>query len=193
MSILNRYALMDALRRGTVRSNIEPTDPKVGPNSIDVSLGDEMLEVVPNARILGIIPAHDYTKEPKTRKVPLFRDKYFVLWPRRTYLSIVNESFYSEEYVQQLYGRSTIARGGTSTHLSAGFGDLGWDGKFVLELVNHNRFPVLLCPGMDIAQVAFTLAQGRRRKMDLYGQCRKSHYQNQGSVVGSEGLVSDEK
>ena len=36
-----------------------------------------------------------------------------------------------------------------------GFGDVGFGGNFTLEIVNFNRVPVLLYPGMRIGQIAF--------------------------------------
>jgi dCTP deaminase len=57
--------------------------------------------------------------------------------------------------VQMLDGRSTVGRIGVAVHVTAGFGDVGFGGNFTLEIVNFNRVPVLLYPGMRIGQVAF--------------------------------------
>ncbi len=52
-------------------------------------------------------------------------------------------------------GRSTCARIGLASHITAGFGDYGFAGSFTLEIVNHAHYPIQLRPGMRIGQVAF--------------------------------------
>jgi deoxycytidine triphosphate deaminase len=52
-------------------------------------------------------------------------------------------------------GRSTLARMGLQTHLSAGFGDYGFEGVFTLEICNMAPWDIELVEGMRIGQVSF--------------------------------------
>jgi len=59
------------------------------------------------------------------------------------------------KFVQMYEGRSTCARIGLASHITAGFGDYGFAGAFTLEIVNHADYAIHLIPGMRIGQVAF--------------------------------------
>ena len=52
-------------------------------------------------------------------------------------------------------GRSTLGRLGIGTHVTAGFGDHGFQGAFTLEIFNLNPRPIKLYPGMRIGQIYF--------------------------------------
>jgi dCTP deaminase len=75
-------------------------------------------------------------------------------------------------------GKSSLGRLGLVVHSTAGFVDPGFDGQITLELSNSGTMPILLWPGMKIAQLCFyrlpeptTLLYGSR--------AAGSHYQNQ--------------
>lgn len=59
------------------------------------------------------------------------------------------------DFAPMFEGRSTLARMGLMTHLSAGFGDYGFEGVFTLELANMAPWDVELTEGMRIGQVSF--------------------------------------
>lgn len=52
-------------------------------------------------------------------------------------------------------GRSTLARWGVQVHLSAGWGDPGFCGRWTLELINFRKRPVWLPVGSRVASVGF--------------------------------------
>jgi len=52
-------------------------------------------------------------------------------------------------------GRSSVGRLGIQVHSTAGFVDPGFKGKITLEISNVNRRPIVLKPGMTIAQMSF--------------------------------------
>ena len=54
-----------------------------------------------------------------------------------------------------LEGRSTWARQGLQVHASAGMVDCGFSGYLTLELQNMSRIPMVLYPGLRVAQMAF--------------------------------------
>jgi dCTP deaminase len=55
----------------------------------------------------------------------------------------------------QLEGRSTWARVGLQVHATAGMVDCGFSGYLTLELQNTGRVPLVLYPGLRVAQMAF--------------------------------------
>jgi deoxycytidine triphosphate deaminase len=71
-------------------------------------------------------------------------------------------------------GRSTLARVGLMSHLSAGFGDWGFQGAFTLELFNCFPRPIMLSPGMRIGQVYFIEVKGATAYEGAYSQ--EDHY-----------------
>ena len=52
-----------------------------------------------------------------------------------------------------LVGRSSVGRLGLSVHVTAGFGDIGFRGRWTLELVATE--PVRIYPGMEICQIYY--------------------------------------
>jgi dCTP deaminase len=74
-------------------------------------------------------------------------------------------------------GKSSIGRIGLFVHSTAGFIDPGFEGYITLEFFNGSPRPIILRPGMAIAQLAFqTLSSPAKRP---YGRERGSHYTDQ--------------
>ncbi len=63
------------------------------------------------------------------------------------------ERIHTNVYVPVLDGKSTIGRLFVSIHETAGFGDVGFNGQFTLEVTCTH--PVILYPGMRIGQIRF--------------------------------------
>lgn len=63
-------------------------------------------------------------------------------------------------YVAKMYARSTVARMGLSVCKCAGLGDIGYVGKWTMEITNHNLNAVLLPIGARVAQFAFFRVEG---------------------------------
>lgn len=59
-----------------------------------------------------------------------------------------------------LEGRSTWARQGMQIHAAAGMVDCGFKGYLTLELQNMSRIPIVLYPGLRVAQMAFFPVSG---------------------------------
>jgi dCTP deaminase len=57
-----------------------------------------------------------------------------------------------------LEGRSSVGRLGLAVHITAGFGDDGFAGQWVLELATTH--PLKVYPGVAICQVAYTAIVG---------------------------------
>ena len=201
-NIVNRTRGWVAARRPAVLPaiDVEPFVPgNVGPNSYDLTLAPDLLvyatgEVVP--LFLGSSQAdrgtglHVFagqhpdlfrdTVRPLDARAdnPTFRltipDGGLVLVPGVLYLGSTVERTATAGCVPCIETRSSVARLGISTHLSAGFGDDGFgcgpDGEvdatrfgatWTLEItVAH---PVRVYAGMRIAQIAYTTLTGDRR------------------------------
>ncbi len=168
-------------RRNLGQITIEPFDEKsVGPNSYDVRIGDTIATVTPNANRDEL---HVNTSLPST-VCTLYPNEegFLVLLPGRAYLAHTVETIGSELYVPVLHGRSSTARHGLAVHITAGFCDLGFRGQIVLELVNFTGYPMLVRPGVRIAQVSFHPVTG---DIKLYN----STYQNQQGIVRAKALT----
>lgn len=77
----------------------------------------------------------------------------------------------------RLEGKSSLARLGLVVHTTAGFFDPGFTGYPTLELLNVSPRPMLLRPGMPIAQMAFFRMSSEPK--NLYGALGK--YDGQGA------------
>jgi deoxycytidine triphosphate deaminase len=180
--ILSSRSILDAINSGkwTYKNQFtECSDTSKlvhGPNSIDVSLSDVFL--VPDQNLMEeswisyIDLQKDTLDDEMGRPIPLGEKLFqkvqsdeYILKPGEFILSSVNEAFNCmnplvidrvERYFAPMYeGRSTIARIGVQSHISAAFGDYGFNGSFTLEIVNNSPWPIRLFTGMRIGQVYF--------------------------------------
>lgn len=149
--ILGNKDIIDAVKKGDVVIAPFSID-RVGPNSYDVTLSNKLK--VYKEWIL------DMKKQNSFDEI-IIPEEGFVLQPNRLYLGSTNETATSNKYVPMFEGRSSIGRLGISTHITAGFGDVGFgyvDGKcqyptWTLEIsVIH---PVRVYPNVKIGQVYF--------------------------------------
>lgn len=149
--ILNHNDIIEAYEKGDIALNPFCTE-NVGPNSYDVTL-NATLKVYES-------PELDIKKNNPTIDIVIPEDGY-VLKPGILYLGRTNESATSNKYVPMFEGRSSIGRLGISTHITAGFGDVGFgyiDGKcqyptWTLEIAVIQ--PVRIYPNIRIGQVYF--------------------------------------
>ena len=89
-----------------------------------------------------------------------------------------------DDIVARIEGKSSLGRLGLIVHATAGFCDPGWRGTLTLELNNLTRVPIVLHPGLPIAQLSFmTLDRAARRPYGSEG--RGSHYLGQRAATAS--------
>ena len=77
----------------------------------------------------------------------------YVLRPGVLYIGRTEERTFTEKYIPMLDGRSSGGRLGISVHICAGFGDVGFDGTWTLEITVVE--PVIVYPHTQIAQVSY--------------------------------------
>lgn len=134
---------------------ITPFNPKqVNPNSYNLKLFNELL--VYDEDVL------DMKKQNKFKKI-IIPDDGLVLEPGKLYLGRTLEHTKTDKYVPMLEGRSSVGRLGIYIHITAGFGDVGFDGYWTLEI--HCVQPVRIYPYVDICQIYYHTIKG---DFDLY-------------------------
>lgn len=126
---------------------------RVQPASYDVLLGNKF--VVTDQHTTEFI---DPVKGlfANTREIEVGESEYFVLHPRTTVLGSVRDFVGSKKYLIQLSGKSSLARIGLVVHNTAGIVNPGHFLNITLELSNLNIVPIVLRPGMSIAQLTFS-------------------------------------
>jgi dCTP deaminase len=93
---------------------------------------------------------------PKTTEVEVADGEAFVLHPRTTVLGTLKDFVGSNTYLIQISGKSSLARIGLVVHNTAGIINPGHFLHITLELANFNIVPIILRPGMAIAQLTFS-------------------------------------
>lgn len=141
-----------ALAKGSII--IEPfSDAKLQLASYDVTLGNEF-EVVDRHEVQASDPARKIF--PKTRKFTIPDGETFVLHPGENVLGKQKEFIGVDlEHLILLSGKSSLARIGLIVHNTAMLFNPGHKFYPTFELVNSSNVPIILRPGMDIAQLIF--------------------------------------
>ncbi len=121
--------------------------------SYDVVLGNEF-EVVDRHMIEASDPARKIY--PTTRKLTVPDDGEFVLHPGENVLGKQREFVgVDNEHLILLSGKSSLARVGLVVHNTAMLFNPGHRFYPTFELVNASNIPIILRPGMTIAQLLF--------------------------------------
>jgi dCTP deaminase len=126
-----------------------------------------------------IVPWEDQSAEMHSIRLEEWRDgiKCFRLEPGQFALASTTERVeIGSGMAGRLEGKSSLARLGLVVHTTAGFFDPGFEGYPTLELLNVSPRPMLLRPGMPIAQMAFFRMTSEPRH--LYGE--RGKYDQQG-------------
>lgn len=130
---------------------LDPFDPEmVQPASIDMKLGSSF-------RLLGrsLGPVIDPLK-PHTYPAPKNYEGVFDLQPGMLALATTVETVtVPDDLLGRFDGKSSLARLGLLTHVTAGFIDPGFRGPITLELYNLALSTIRLTPGMAIGQLSF--------------------------------------
>ena len=174
-SVLSDGTIRRLVDEGRLR--IEPWDPRmVQPASIDLKLGPSF-RVFHNHRIKTI----DLADPPRdlTEHVQLDNGDTFVIHPGEFVLGQTQESVeLPEDIVARIEGKSSLGRLGLIVHATAGFVDPSFRGTLTLEVTNFNSVPIVLRPGLPIAQLSLMALDAPAERP--YGHPELgSHYQDQ--------------
>ena len=126
---------------------------RLQPVSYDILLGNKFF--LTETHTDGFIDPHK-RKFPRAREIHIKDSEQFVLHPGVSVLAWSRDYFGSSEYLIQLSGKSSLARIGLIVHNTAGIVNPGDYLNITLELFNLNSIPIILHPGMEIAQLTFS-------------------------------------
>jgi dCTP deaminase len=175
--LLSNRDISEEERHGAIV--IQPFRPELlQPSSIDVLLSSEFMvqrrysdpEIVVDPRIdnSGMF---DLVEIPEGGE--------FIIYPGDFVLGSTYETILlGANFAARIEGKSSLGRLGLVVHSTAGFIDPGFDGQITLELSNVGTTPIVLIPGMKVAQLCFFKLP--EPTTILYGtRFAGSHYQNQ--------------
>ena len=165
---------------------------RLGPNSYDLTLMNKVSYY--DIGSYSYISSNENILDPKspceliTEEIP---EDGFILLPNKLYLCETNERVFSDKYVVELSGISSLARFGIEVHQTAGYANIGHDFKWVLEItVVH---PIKIYPNMRIAQMYFhtvdgdiELYNGRYKYLQMDSEICPSHYENDNIEIKNE-------
>ena len=165
------------IHRGVKKGEIilEPFDIKrLQPATYDIRLGNTFM-VNDTHSTTAIDPVKGIF--PKTHTIEVKDGGEFVLHPGVSILGYSKERFGSKEYLIEVNGKSSLARIGLIVHNSASIVNPGHFLNIALELCNLNNVPIILRPGMEIAQLSFsTLSSNTKRNYKETGRYTRNNF-----------------
>lgn len=122
--------------------------------SYDICLGNKFI-----VNDEGSTPLIDPVEKvyAKTREFNVADGKPYILHPNISVLGTSKEFFGSNKYLIQLNGKSSLARIGLMVHNTAGIINPGHFLHVTFEITNQSNVPIVLRPGMEIAQITFSM------------------------------------
>lgn len=152
--------ILKEVKRGAI--TLKPfVESRLQPASYDILLGNRF---VVNEE--DVTPFVDPSRKiyAKTREIIVKDGGEFILHPGVSVLGISKEYFGSNDYLIQVGGKSSLARVGLMIHNTAGLINPGHFLNITFELCNLNNVPIVLRPGMEIAQLTFSKLSSPTRK-----------------------------
>jgi len=149
---------------------IEPYDPKqLNPNSYNLRLHNELI-VYDSLKL-------DMKTNNSASKLTI-PDTGLQLNPGKLYLGRTSEHTRTDNLVPMLEGRSSIGRLGMFIHVTAGFGDVGFNGFWTLEIFVVQ--PLIIYPNVEVCQIYYHHLDGD------YVTYQKGKYQNNKGIQPSK-------
>ena len=165
--ILSGKEIKKQVKEGSI--TIDPfTDEQINPNSYNLRLHPDLL--IYDNDILDMC-------EKNSASPLVIPEDGLLLEPHKLYLGRTVERTSTDKYVPMLEGRSSVGRLGLFIHITAGFGDIGFDGFWTLEIFCVQ--PIRIYSGLQICQIFYHTIDG---DFDLY---RSKKYQSNKGVQPS--------
>lgn len=165
--------ILAAVKTGAI--TLEPfNQKKLQPATYDICLGNTF--IINDAHSTRAI---DPVKGvfPNTQTIEVADGDEFVLHPGVSILGYSKERFGSDSYLIEVNGKSSLARIGLIVHNSASIVNPGHYLHIALELCNLNNVPIILRPGMEIAQLSFsTLSSHTKRNYKDTGRYNVNNF-----------------
>ena len=161
--ILSGKEIHQQVENGTI--SIDPfNSSQLNPNSYNLRLHSDLL--VYDSDVLDM-------KEKNAASPLTIPDEGLLLEPQKLYLGRTIERTATDKYVPMLEGRSSVGRLGLFIHITAGFGDIGFDGFWTLEIFCVQ--PIRIYADLEICQIFYHTIDG---DYDLYQS--KKYQSNKG-------------
>lgn len=156
---------------------LRPFDEKrLQPASYDILLGNKFI-VNDESATHFVDPSRKIYA--KTREITVKDGDEFVLHPGISVLGLSKEYFGSDHYLIQVGGKSSLARCGLMIHNTAGIINPGHFLNITFEITNQNNIPIILRPGMEIAQLTFSvLTSPPRQNYSKTGRFAKDNWKH---------------
>jgi dCTP deaminase len=166
-SILTDKIIAASVESGAIE--ISPYNPaQLNPTSYDLTLGNEVAvyedwvetwDVTEDGRRLRSRNTPlDVKHVLRTKKFKIDSNLGWLLLPEIGYLMHTAERITTKKYVPVLDGKSSLGRLFVQIHATAGFGDVGYNGQYTLEVIVQH--PIRVYPGMRIGQIRFHTLHG---------------------------------
>jgi len=157
--------------------------------SYDVRLGNEF-HVIDRHTVTTVDPVNK--KYPKTRLINIKDGDKFVLHPGENVIGKQVEYIGCDlEHLILLSGKSSLARAGLVVHNTAMLFNPGHHFYPTFELVNTNNVPLILRPGMEIAQLLFARLSSKAGKdyenVGRYDEKNSTHFAEKKKFVKNKG------
>ncbi|MCR4325481.1 MAG: dCTP deaminase [Patescibacteria group bacterium] len=130
------------------------SESQLQPVSYDIRLGNQFIANDEHATH-AVDPARKIYA--KTREIEVKDGAEFVLHPGISVLGTSKEYFGSDKFLIQIGGKSSLARIGLMVHNTAGIINPGHFLHVTFEMTNQSNVPIILRPGMEIAQITFSM------------------------------------
>ena len=165
--ILSGKEIHQQVENGTI--SIDPFNSgQLNPNSYNLRLHSDLL--VYDSDVLDM-------KEKNSTSPLTIPNEGLLLEPQKLYLGRTIERTATDKYVPMLEGRSSVGRLCLFIHITAGFGDIGFDGFWTLEIFCVQ--PIKIYANLEICQIFYHTIDG---DYDLY---RSKKYQSNRGVQPS--------
>lgn len=124
----------------------------LNPNSVDLTLNEKIFYYPKNSHRILDSKYPEFNKNALKELEKSVKGNY-LLEPGVLYLATVNEEIdlKLELLTTHIGGKSSLARLGLQVHMTAAYGNLGFKGRYVLELSTMNL--LLVYPDMPICQL----------------------------------------
>ena len=176
MSVLKEEKIREYLSKNDLKDRLVITplldgDEAIGASSIDIRLGTEF--ILMRKRYLGILDIRNQNEIEKNiyayqEKIRINYQESFTIHPGQLILGS-NLEYLSlpEDLMAYVIGKSTWGRAGliiaTATKIDPGF-----KGSITLEMVNLGEAPIVLYPGIPIAQLVLHKSVGKGKYTGRY-------------------------
>ena len=150
MAILTAKKIKEEINNNHIKIDLYDND-RLGPNSYDLTLFNKISWY----RDDKYLDTRNPCNELETCEIP---ENGMYLFPNRLYLCKTNETVWSDKYVMELSGLSSLARLGIVIHQTAGYANIGHEFQWVLEITVTQA--VKIYPDMRIAQQYFHTIEG---------------------------------